>query len=84
MDKDTIKRLNRIIDNTVGNRIPLKYIKTFIITDEDEEVSLSRDEFYELLEEIDDDISVFEVTYILDYKKIRKDIKTLVDKILEE
>lgn len=87
MDKETIKRLNHIIDNTDSTRIPMEYIKTFIIKDmDDNESSLTLDEFYDLLdsfEENDEDFP-FELSFILDYAKIRKDIKKITDKILEE
>lgn len=86
MDKETIKRLNRIIDSTVTTNIPMDYIKSFIITDLDgDEVTLSKEDFQEFIEEFEDEFELpFEVSFILDYKKIRKNIKLITDKILEE
>lgn len=85
MDKDTIKRLNRIIDDSLGTKIPMKYVKTFIVTDEiGDEMLMTPDEFCDLLDELDDDIFPLEVTYILNYHALRNDIKKLTDIILKE
>ena len=85
MDKDTIKRLNRIIDSSIGTKIPMKYVKTFIVTDEyGDEMFMNPEEFVDLLDELEDDIFHLEVTYILNYQDLRNDIKKLTDIILEE
>lgn len=87
MDKETIKRLNHIINNTETSRVPMEYIKTFIITDLDDNTHrLTRDEFYDLLDSFEDyeEDFPFELSFILDYRKIRTDIKKVTDEILEE
>lgn len=86
MDAKSIARLNKIIDETYTKKIPVKYIKEFIVYDRfDVPYTMNKEEFQSYLNNLyksgDTESLDLNYSYVLNYEKLRRDIIFLSEKI---